>query len=85
MCQIGNFRLNGQAQAHGIKNRPKTAELRESGYLTKLLSNAAVKSFVERQEPEILEHFELVVNTVSMEEAVQQQQTDGVVSEPKAA
>jgi ParB-like chromosome segregation protein Spo0J len=44
------------------------------GYLTKLLANAAVKSFIERQEPEILEHFELVVNTVSMEEAVQQQQ-----------
>ena len=40
----------------------------------KLLSNEAVKSFIERQEPEILEHFELVVNTVSMEEAVQQQQ-----------
>ena len=44
------------------------------GYLAKLLSNAAVKTFIERQEPEILEHFELVVNTVSMEEAVQQQQ-----------
>ena len=44
------------------------------GYLTKLLSNAAVRSFIERQEPEILEHFELVVNTVSMEEAVQQRQ-----------
>ena len=44
------------------------------GYLTKLLANAAVKTFIERQEPEILEHFELVVNTVSMEEAVQQQQ-----------
>ena len=45
------------------------------GYLTKLLANAAVKTFIERQEPEILEHFELVVNTVSMEEAVQQKQT----------
>jgi hypothetical protein len=56
-----------------------------SGYLTKLISNPAVKSFIERQEPEILEHFELVVNTVSMEEAVQQQQTDDVVSESRAA
>jgi RepB plasmid partitioning protein len=55
------------------------------GYLTKLLANAAVKSFIERQQPEILEHFELVVNTVSMEEAVQQQYTDDVVPEPKAA
>ena len=45
------------------------------GYLIKLLANAAVKTFIERQEPEILEHFELVVNTVSMEEALQQKQT----------
>jgi hypothetical protein len=44
------------------------------GYLTKLLANAAVKSYIERREPEILSHFELVANTVSMEEAVQQQQ-----------
>jgi hypothetical protein len=43
------------------------------GYLTKLLSNEAVNSYVRRHEPEILEQFELVVNTVSMEEAVQQQ------------
>jgi len=46
-------------------------------YLAKLLGNEAVKTFIDRQEPEILEHFELVVNTVSMEEAV--------ASEPKAA
>ena len=44
------------------------------GYLTKLLANEAVKSYIQRHEPEILEQFELVVNTVSMEEAVQQQQ-----------
>ena len=43
------------------------------GYLTKLLANEAVKSYIQRHEPEILEQFELVVNTVSMEEAVQQQ------------
>ena len=42
-------------------------------YLTKLLANEAVKSYIQRHEPEILEQFELVVNTVSMEEAVQQQ------------
>jgi len=35
----------------------------------------AVKTFIDRQEPEILEHFELVVNTVSMEEAVGQQES----------
>lgn len=43
------------------------------GYLTKLLSNDAVNSYIQRHEPEILEQFELVVNTVSMEEAVHQQ------------
>ena len=34
----------------------------------------AVQSYIGRDEPEILPHLELVVNTVSMEEAVQQQQ-----------
>ena len=37
---------------------------------------------ITRHEPEILEHFELVVNTVSMEEAVQQQlEADGEFEE----
>ena len=45
------------------------------GYLTKLLANTAIRSFIERQEPEILDHFELVLNTVSMEEAIEQKQT----------
>ncbi len=48
------------------------------GYLTKLLANGAVKSYIGRHEPEILTHLELVVNTVSMEEAVQQQQVTEV-------
>ena len=55
------------------------------GYLAKLLANEAVKAFVDQLAPEILGHFELVVNTVSMEEAVEQQQTVNVVLEPKAA
>jgi hypothetical protein len=46
------------------------------GYLTKLLANAAVKSYIARKEPEILSHLELVANTVSMEEAVQQQKEE---------
>ena len=46
------------------------------GYLTKLLANPAVKSYIERKEPEILSHLELVANTVSMEEAVQQQKEE---------
>ena len=42
------------------------------GYLGKLLANEAVRSYVARHAPEILEQFELVLNTVSMEEAVGQ-------------
>ncbi len=42
------------------------------GFVTKLLANDAVKSFIDRYEPEILTHLKLVVSTVSMEEAVQQ-------------
>jgi ParB-like chromosome segregation protein Spo0J len=43
------------------------------GFITKLLANDAVKSFINRSESEILGHFEMVVNTISMEEAVQLQ------------
>lgn len=43
------------------------------GYLTKLLANDAVKSYIGHHEPELLTNLELVVNTVSMSEAVQQQ------------
>lgn len=43
------------------------------GYMTKLLSNEAVKSYILRHESDILKQFELVVKTVSMEEAVQLQ------------
>jgi hypothetical protein len=46
------------------------------GYLAKLLANGAVKSYIGRHEPEILNHLELVVNTVSMEEAVRQRQQE---------
>jgi DNA invertase Pin-like site-specific DNA recombinase len=43
-----------------------------AGYLAKLLANEAVRSYVSRHAVEILEQFELVLNTVSMEEAVEQ-------------
>ena len=43
------------------------------GYLPKLLANEAVKSYLQRHDPGILEQFELAVNTVSVEEGVQQQ------------
>jgi hypothetical protein len=36
------------------------------------MENEAVRSYVARHAPEILEQFELVLNTVSMEEAVEQ-------------
>ena len=48
------------------------------GYLAKLLTNEAVKHYIGRHEPEILGHLELVVNTVSMEEAVQQETEQSV-------
>lgn len=43
------------------------------GYLTKLVGNAAVRSWLSRHAPEILEQFDLVINTTSMEEAMEQQ------------
>jgi len=43
------------------------------GYLTKLMGNTVVKSYVGRHAPEILEQFVLVVNTLSMEESLQHQ------------
>ena len=42
------------------------------GYLEKLMENEAVRSYGARHAPEIREQFELVLNTVSMEEAVEQ-------------
>ncbi len=42
-------------------------------YMTKLLSNKAVKSYILRHEPDILEQFQLAVNAISIEEAVQLQ------------
>lgn len=42
------------------------------GYLKKVLENEAVRAFVDRTAPEILEQFELVLNTISMEEAIEQ-------------
>lgn len=44
------------------------------GHFTKLQVNGAAKSDIGRHEPEILTHLKLLVNTVSMEEAVKQQQ-----------
>ena len=52
------------------------------GYLTKLTGNTAVKSYIGRHAPEILEQFELVVNTLSMEEALQQEEVSTGESAP---
>lgn len=54
------------------------------GYLTKLVANEAIRSWLDRNTPEILEQFELVINTTSMEEAMEQQARDGS-DEPDAA
>lgn len=43
----------------------------DKGYLKKLMENEAVRSYVARHAPEILEQLELLLNTVSMEEAVE--------------
>ena len=43
------------------------------GYLSKLLGNEAVRSYITRHAAEILEQFDLVLNTVSMEEALEQE------------
>ena len=41
--------------------------------LAQISATSVLCQLLEREKPEILEQFELVVNTVSMEEAVQQQ------------
>lgn len=55
------------------------------GYLKKLMENKAVRSYVGRHAPEILEQFELVLNTVSMEEAVEQTEGEEVPSGSESA
>ncbi|MGX1100518.1 plasmid partitioning protein RepB C-terminal domain-containing protein [Amorphus sp. MBR-141] len=54
------------------------------GYLTKLVADEAVRSWLGSNTPEILEQFELVINTTSMEEAMEEQARDGI-DEPDAA
>ncbi|WP_281287041.1 plasmid partitioning protein RepB C-terminal domain-containing protein [Aquicoccus porphyridii] len=54
------------------------------GYLTKLVANEAVRSWLDRNTPEFLEQFELVINTARMEEAMEQQARHGT-DEPDAA
>ena len=45
--------------------------------MTKLPSNEAVNNYILPHEPDMLAQFNLVVNTVSMEEAVQLQVGQG--------
>ena len=44
-------------------------------YLIKLSVRGTVKSYIDRREPEISTHLQLVVNAVSLEEVAHQQQT----------
>ena len=46
------------------------------GYLATPVANAAIKSYIGRMAPEILENCELVVNTVSMEESLEQKEAE---------
>jgi len=55
------------------------------GYLKKLMENEAVRSYVARHAPETLEPFELALNTVSMEEAVEQPEREDGPSAAEAA
>lgn len=43
------------------------------GYIAKLLNNESVNDYIFKHEPEIAGHFELVANTISMEEALQEE------------
>ena len=52
------------------------------GDIIKLLANEAVNSYIARHQSEILGHLELVVNTDSMEEAIQAK--NEATQEPKA-
>ena len=56
------------------------------GYLKKLIENEAVRSYVARHAGEILEQFDLVLNTLSMEEAVEkaEQQDSGTAEQNDA-
>jgi hypothetical protein len=45
------------------------------GYLSKLISTPTVKDYLTQNHPDILDTFELVVNTVSMDEAVSSRRT----------
>ena len=64
------------ALARHANVQPETGK----GYLNKVLENDAVSAYVGRNAPEILEQFELVLNTISMEEAVEQaERGDGAV------
>ena len=42
--------------------------------MAELQANETVKNFVDRRDTYILKHFEMVVNTVIMEEALQQKE-----------
>ena len=46
------------------------------GYLSKLIYTPPVKDYLTQNHPDILDTFELVVNTVSMDEAVNATEQD---------
>jgi len=46
------------------------------GYISKLISTPTVKDYLTQNHPDILDTFELVVNTVSMDKAVSAEERD---------
>ena len=46
------------------------------GYISKLISTPTVKDYLTQNHPDILDTFELVVNTVSMDDAVSAEERD---------
>jgi hypothetical protein len=46
------------------------------GFLAKLLDNEAIQEFIGASEPEILAHFQMIVNAATIEEEISSQSRD---------
>ena len=55
------------------------------GYLAKLIANGEVRAYIRRHIPEIFEQFEILVNAVTLEETLGQQQNEDATQPVDAA
>jgi hypothetical protein len=63
MCNLqGQFKLAEQSYGHDVLNL-----VLAKGYLAKLLDNASVVKFIKQRRPELLEQFETIVETTSLD------------------